>query len=277
MAEPNFKEMELWEHLAELRTRLIRSLIYIGVGAIAIWVCYRPLWDFLWAPLRPILAAHGVFGDHIVWQNIWDPFIVRLQISLVGGLTLAVPCITYEIWGFIAPGLTRSERKGFYFVGPLAVFFFVSGLAVAYLVLPATFGYFAQFLGSDHLMPSPVPYVMFLVKMCLAFGLVFELPVVLMFFAWIGLVTSKMLRAGWRHAMVGCAALAAVATPSNDAATMLMMAVPLALLYFLSIGLVRIVERLRRSTHATWAVFCFVSLELMRLAGRGRTAGAATV
>lgn len=270
MGEPNFKEMELWEHLAELRTRLVRSLVYMAVGAIAVWLCYDVLWDFLWAPLGPILAVHGIFGDRLVWQNLWDPLIVRLQISLIGGLTVAVPAITYEIWRFVAPGLTRSERKGFYAIGPLAVLCFVGGLAVAYGVLPATLGYFASFLGDDGIMPGPVPYVMFLAKTSLAFGLVFELPVVLMFFAWIGLVNSKMLRAGWRHALVGCAALAAVVTPSNDAFSMLMMALPLALLYLLSISLVRIVERTRGSATDRWIALVVCGLGLARGMGRRR-------
>jgi sec-independent protein translocase protein TatC len=256
MAEENFKEMELWEHLAELRTRIIRSLLYIGVGGIVIW-CFRGwVWQFLWAPLAPVLRKYGAEGGKILTTNIVEMFTINLQIALVGGLIASVPFITYELWGFIAPGLTRPERKGFYIVGPLAVFFIVFGLTTSYLILPSAFAWFALYLTPSGgppviFIPRAQDYILFLMKMCLAFGLVFELPVVLMFFAWIGLVTSKMLRSGWRHAIVGCAAVAAVATPSNDAPTMLMMAVPLIGLYFFSIVLVKIVERVRGARAAT--------------------------
>jgi sec-independent protein translocase protein TatC len=256
MAEENFKEMELWEHLAELRTRIVRSLIYIVVGAIVVWIFRDRVWAFLWAPLQPVLKRYGEGNGEILITMITEMFTVQMQIALIGGLIGAVPFITYELWGFIAPGLTRSERKGFYFVGPLAIFFFLCGLATAYLVLPAAFAWFAQFLiptagPKAKFIPVVTPYVLFLVKMCLAFGLVFELPVVLMFFAWIGLVNSKLLISGWRHAIVGCAAVAAVATPSNDAPTMLMMAVPLIVLYFFSIVLVKFVERVRGTRAAS--------------------------
>jgi sec-independent protein translocase protein TatC len=256
MAEENFKEMELWEHLAELRTRIVRSLLYIAVGAIVVWIFRDPVWAFLWAPLQPVLKRYGEGDGEILITMITEMFTVKMQIALIGGLIAAVPFITYELWGFIAPGLTRSERKGFYFVGPLSILFFLSGLTTAYLVLPAAFAWFAQFLvpavgPKAKFIPVVTPYVLFLVKMCLAFGIVFELPVVLMFFAWIGLVTSKMLRSGWRHAIVACAGVAAIATPSNDAPTMLMMAVPLIVLYFLSIVLVKMVERIRGARAST--------------------------
>jgi sec-independent protein translocase protein TatC len=183
-----------------------------------------------------------------------EMFNLNIQIAIVGGLIASVPFIAYEAWGFIAPGLTRAERKGFYFVGPLAVLFFLSGVATAYLVLPAAFLWFAQFLTPQtgpHVVfiPKASEYILFLIKMCLAFGLVFELPVLLMFLAWVGIVSSQMLRKSWRYALVGCAGIAAVATPSADAFTMLVMAAPLMLLYLASIGLVRVVERVR-SGHA---------------------------
>jgi sec-independent protein translocase protein TatC len=245
--EEEFREMELWEHLAELRTRIIRTLIYIGVAAAVLWIFFDYLWAFLWHPLKPILDR---FGSKVITTSIMEMFMVQLQICLVGGLIAAVPLITYEIWGFIAPGLTRKERKGFYFVGPMAVGFFLLGVTTAYLVLPAAFNYFAGFLTHSQgpgvtFLPQATPYVLFLIKMCLAFGLVFELPVILMFFGWIGLINSGMMLSYWRHAVVACAAVAAVATPSNDAPTMLMMAVPLIGLYFVSIALVKFVERIR--------------------------------
>src|ERR1700730_18009646 len=127
----------------------------------------------------------------MVFRHITGPFMLKLQVSLIGGLILALPLITLELWGFIAPGLTREERKGFYFVVPLSLFFFFLGLATAYFILPSAFGYFASFLVVDSkvivtVYQDPVMYWSFVMKMLLAFGIVFQLPVVLMFLGWIG-------------------------------------------------------------------------------------------
>lgn len=243
----NFKEMELWEHLAELRSRLMRAILYVVIGMIAAWVAYDWLWALFSRPIEPIMVKH-----HWVWvhRTITGAFVLKLQVSLIAGLILALPFIMFELWGFIAPGLTRSERKGFYVCVPLTLFFFLLGLTTAYLILPAAFGYFASFFDSGPsqgfmLQQEPLQYMRFVILMELAFGAVFQLPVVLMFLAYIGMVTADMLKRNWRIAIVGCSVLGMVATPSNDAFSMLMMAVPLCILYFLSILLVGFVERLR--------------------------------
>jgi sec-independent protein translocase protein TatC len=244
--EENFKEMELWEHLAELRTRLIRSISYVGIGMIAAWMLYTPMFRFLKRPMDPIMKQiHAIW----VYRHITEAFMVRLQISLVVGLIIALPLITMELWGFVAPGLTRTERKGFYVALPLVIGFFALGLTTGYLILPAAFAYFADFFhdgGVDfQLQQNPIQYIMFVVKMELAFGIVFQLPVVLMALAYVGIVNAAMLKQNWRIAIVACSVVAAVATPSNDAITMTVMAIPLCILYLGSIYLVAFVERLR--------------------------------
>jgi sec-independent protein translocase protein TatC len=243
MARNADREMELWEHLSELRSRIIRSLIYIVVGMLLCWLFYDELFAFLSAPLK---AVHKLQGVKFLWLSITEPFMVQMQISLVGGLILAIPLITTELWGFVAPGLTAEEKKGFHLVVPLSVMFFLLGVTCAYLILPSAFSWFAGFITADAILnQSPVKYITFVVKMLLAFGIVFQLPVVLMFLAWVGIVTSDMLKQNWRSAIVMTSIVAAVATPSNDAFTMVMMAIPLAILYFASIWLVKVVERMR--------------------------------
>jgi sec-independent protein translocase protein TatC len=249
------REMELWEHLSELRSRIFRVLIYLAVGAIVCWNLYPMLYRFILAPLMPVVKKYGV---KMIFDHITGPFMLHLQVAIVGGLILALPLLTIELWGFVAPGLTSSERKGFYFVVPLSLFFFFLGLTTAYLILPSAFGYFASFLVADPAVPvtvyqDPVMYLTFVMKMLLAFGIVFQLPVVLMFLAWIGLVTQRMLKQNWRYAIVGCSVVGAVATPSNDAPSMLMMVIPLIILYFGSIWLVGIVERIRAKRGAVAA------------------------
>jgi sec-independent protein translocase protein TatC len=249
------REMELWEHLSELRGRIVRVLLYLVVGAIAGWFLYptvlKPLIE---RPLTPLIAKYHIV---MAFKHLTGPFMLQLQVAVIAGLILVLPLLTLELWGFVAPGLTRDERKGFYFVVPLSLFFFFLGVATAYFILPSAFRYFASFLYPNpnsplhtDLIQDPVLYWTFVMKMLLAFGVVFQLPVVLMFLAWIGLVTSTLLKKNWRHAIVGCSVLAAVATPSNDAPSMIMMGVPLIILYFASIWLVGIVERVRAKRQA---------------------------
>lgn len=241
------REMELWEHLSELRSRIFRALMYLAVGAIVCWFLYPSLKKLLEAPLAPLINKYHIV---MAFRHITGPFMLQLQVSVIAGLILALPLLTLELWGFVAPGLTPAERKGFYFVVPLSLFFFFLGVATAYFILPSAFGYFAGFLYQSpgvrtELIQDPVLYWTFVMKMILAFGIVFQLPVVLMFLAWIGLVNTRMMKQNWRYAIVGCSVVGAVATPSNDAPSMIMMVVPLIILYFASIWLVGIVERLR--------------------------------
>jgi len=242
----DFKEMELWEHLAELRSRLIRSVLYLVLGMTLAWLWFDPLYNFFVQPVLPIIkATHSEF----VFRHITEAFMVRLQIAFISGIILALPFITGELWGFIAPGLTRTEKKAFYFVAPLSILFFVLGIACAYWVLKPAFAYFAQFLNAGplnfKLYQDPLLYITFVFKMLLAFGICFQLPVVLMFLGYAGIVSSQTLKKQWRGALVLCSVVAAVATPSNDALTMGMMAVPMCLLYLGSIWLVAFVEKVR--------------------------------
>jgi sec-independent protein translocase protein TatC len=241
--EDDFKEMELWEHLGELRARLIRSAIYVVIGLIAAWNVYPWLWDLFVAPLEPVLKQ---INGKIVYTTFTQGFMLRLQVSLIAGLVIAIPLVTLEVWGFIAPGLTRSERRACYVVFPLSLFFFFFGLVVGYALMGVTVGYFAQYIPKDvELLQDPAKYMTFLVKMVVGFGLTFQMPVILMFLSWIGMISSRTLREQWRLAVVGCFAVAAIATPGGDPMTMLIMAAPLAVLYLGSIVMCGFVERLR--------------------------------
>ena len=249
------REMELWEHLSELRSRIFRVLIYLTVAAIMGWFLYPAvLKPMIERPLTPILHKYHVV---MAFRHLLDPFLLQLQVAVIAGLILALPMLTLELWGFIAPGLTSGERKGFYFVVPLSLLFFFLGVATAYFILPMALGYFAGFLYptpnsplQTQLIQDPKMSWSFVMKMILAFGIVFQLPVVLMFLGWIGLVNTRMMKQNWRYAIVGCSVIGAVATPSNDAPSMIMMVVPLIILYFASIWLVGIVERLRAKKEA---------------------------
>lgn len=234
------KELELLEHLGELRGRLIRAILYVLVGMVAAWVFFNPLYVFL---LKPAIDILHETGGQFLQTSFAQGFTLRVQVALIGGVILALPLLTMEMWLFIAPGLTRQERKALYFVGPLSIFLFVLGVGLCYIAMPRALGWFVSLVPPEtQLIPDIGRTLIFMVQMYLAFGIMFELPVVLMFLGKIGIVNSRMMVRMWREAVVGTAFLAAIATPSNDAFTMLLMAVPMVILYFLSIFLVRWVE-----------------------------------
>lgn len=238
------KRAELVEHLAELRTRLIRSVVYIVIGAILAWILYDYIFNLLTRPMTDVLKG---INTKFLLSSFTEPFMIRMQICIVSGLILMSPFLTMEIWGFVSPGLTHQEKKAVKLICPLSVLLFLLGVFVCYHTLPSAFKWFSYYIPKEaELRPSVQVSVLFTVKMLLAFGVVFELPVVLMFLSKVGIVDSRFLLDNWRVAMVAVAVIAAVATPSNDAFTMLMMAVPVAALYFLSIFLVRIGEGRRR-------------------------------
>jgi len=243
------KKAELVEHLAELRTRIMRSCVYVGVGMIVAWIFYYKIHDFLAAPIDHALShmrsehPGGGIANTFVFQHFTDGFFMFLQIVMIGGLIIALPFVLYEAWAFIRPGLTVSERKAASFVFPLSIVLFACGLAVAYLILPMAIHWFLSFVPTDTiLLQNPLTYIVFVVKLMLVFGLLFQLPVVLMFLGKIGVINSAMMKKYWRQIAVGLFTLAMVAAPSNDPGTMLALAVPLTILFFGSIWLVQMVE-----------------------------------
>ncbi len=235
------RQLELMEHLAELRNRLIRIALYVGVGMIAGWIWYQSFFEFLTGPILPLLKKSG--GKFLL-TGITEGFTIKMQASIIIGVIIALPLITMEGWRFVAPGLTRRERRSVTLVAPLSIILFAGGLTTAYYVMPMGIRWLiGQNPPGATFMPSVQQTLLFLVKMYLAFGVIFQMPVVLMFLGKVGIISSRVLISSWRQALVIIAIVAAAATPSGDAMTMLMMCGPMVVLYMLSIGLVRIVER----------------------------------
>ena len=235
------KELGLIEHLVELRTRIVRCLIYISTGMIAGWIFSEDVYNLLKAPIIPVLKSSG---SSFISTDILEGFMVKMTMSLLVGILISIPFLTIEGWGFIAPGLTKKEKKGVWLVAPLSIILFAGGVTVAYYILPTGIRWLiSQNFSGVKFMPKVQQTILFVLKMCLAFGLVFQLPVILMFLARIGIINSQMLKSHWRHSVVILAIVSAVVTPSNDAFSMLMMCIPLIGLFALSIGLVRLVEK----------------------------------
>lgn len=244
------KTAELTEHLAELRTRIIRAAVYAVVGMVLVYIFENTLFTILAQPIIETLKNRHVptYGNGpggFVIRNFTDAFFIKLQISTVGGLILAAPLIVMELWGFVAPALTAKEKRGIHIVAPMSVILFLAGVTCAYFIMPMAVRWFLSYLTDIPgavLMQNPLTYVTFMMKMMLAFGLVFQLPVILMFLGKVGIINSAMMIKYWRHIAVGLFSVAMVIAPSNDPGTMLALAIPLTILFFGSIGLVRMVE-----------------------------------
>ncbi len=235
------KEIGIMEHLSELRSRIIRCIIYIFIGTIIGWFFSDDVYQLLSMPVMPYLEK---YTSSFITTDITEGFMIKIQMSLMVGILITIPLITLEGWGFISPGLTRQERKGVWLIAPLSIFLFIAGVYIAYKILPTGIGWLiSQNFSNVKFMPKVQQTILFVLKMCIAFGIVFQLPVILMFLAKIGIITSAMLKSYWRHAIVILAIISAIVTPSGDAFSMMMMCTPLLGLYAISILLVKLVER----------------------------------
>lgn len=225
--------MPLTEHLAELRQRLIRALLAIGVGFSICYSFVDRLFGVLTAPLYRLNEQKVA----LIGTGVAEAFFTQLKVAFIGGVFLAIPVILFQLWQFIVPALYDTERK---YARPFMVFgtiFFVLGASFCYfVVLPVGFLYFIQQYALIEIEPQLriSEYLSFTSQMMLAFGTTFELPVVTFFLARIGLVTHRTLIQQGRYAIVVIFVVAAVLTPP-DVASQMLMAVPLLALYGLSV------------------------------------------
>ncbi len=234
------------EHLEELRKRIFRALMYVMVG----WVVGFAIEPYVYHFLAQPLLRTKPEGIQFIFTHATEPFFLKFKLSLVIGLILAMPLVMREVWGFVAPGLTRQERKAVLFVAPFSVFLFFLGVSLGYYILPAAFHFFLSYLEdypNAQLYQNPAQYVLFVVKMMLAFGIGFQMPVVLMFLAQVGIATPEKMWRSWRYAVLAIALMAALLTPSGDAFSMLAIGLPMVFLYFLSILLVGRVAKRRQA------------------------------
>jgi sec-independent protein translocase protein TatC len=244
--------MTLWEHLAELRSRIVKCVIAIALGAVVGWLIFGPLLDFLQRPYCDLMNGQNC---DLIATGPLDAFTLRIQMSVYVGLALAMPVLLWQLWRFITPGLYPNEKRyalPFVF-SALLLFFF--GAAIAYLTLnPAL-----QFLGSvgaGKITPlyTAQSYVKLIVFMMLAFGAGFEFPVLLVALEVAGIITPKQL-SGWRRqAIVIITIVAAVITPSGDPISMLALAIPMYLFYELSIVIGWAFNRRKRKKAAKAAI-----------------------
>ena len=222
------------EHLGELRDRLVRSFIAVAIGFVAAYFFKEKLFEILIAPLVIAMGENG--NAQMIFTGLPEAFFTYLKVALLTGIILATPVLFYEFWMFVSPGLYRAEKKYFLPIVFLSVFFFAVGASFGYfIVFPYGFKFFLGFATETiSAMPSMKEYLSFASKMLLAFGFVFELPLVLTFMARMGLVTVPFLKKNRKYAILLFFVGAALITPPDDV-TQVMMALPLMLLYEISI------------------------------------------
>jgi sec-independent protein translocase protein TatC len=234
------EKMPFLGHLEELRKRLIACAIAAGAGFVISYIFAERLFQLLILPLKAQLPE----GDRLIYTNLPEMFITYLKSALVSGILVSSPYIFYQLWMFVAPGLYHRERK---YVVPFVVFstiLFVGGALFGYFVVfPFGFKFFLGFSNdSIQALPSVKQYFSFSIKLLFAFGLVFELPVIVFFLTKIGVVTPALMKRKRKYAILMTFIMAAILTPP-DVITQLMMAGPLILLYEISILVAKMAAR----------------------------------
>jgi sec-independent protein translocase protein TatC len=228
-------KMSFLEHLDELRKRIIWSVVSVFIGFLIACFYIQQLFDFIMRPLQALLPEGGT----LVYTDPSEAFVLYIKIAAISGLLIASPAVMTQVWLFIAPGLYAHEKKLAVPFVLMSSFFFIAGAAFShYVVFPLTWQFFVSFT-TDTLtfMPRIEPTFSLYVKMILAFGLVFQMPTVVLFLARMGVITARFLWRNIKYAILIIFIVAAVVTPSADMVTQIAMAGPMILLYLLSIGL----------------------------------------
>src|SRR5919201_7175057 len=237
--------MTLVEHLEELGRRLFLSLGASGGAWIFGWFLYEPVLRLLRSPFCKSLhnlpkASRPPTGCNFVFNGAVDAVVIKLKVVVFLGLLIALPVVLYQLWAFIVPGLTKRERRmAIPFIGSSVVLFLLGAL-IAYLTLPKALGFLLGFAGSPFTaLLTGDKFLGFVMLVALAFGLSFEFPIVLIFLALVGVVSSRLLRDWRRWAIVFIAVFAAVITPRQDPYTMPAIMIPKVVFYDAAIIVVR--------------------------------------
>ncbi len=230
--------MTLREHIAELRTRVMKALAAVAVGTVICWIFYATIKGWFEDPLCEVLENRDQLADGETCNlNVLDPLdslTVRFKVAGYGGIALAIPVILWQVWQFIMPGLYPHEKRysvPFVFFGAAL---FLTGAYLGFWVIPRGLDFLIGIGGFDAEFTAD-RYFRFVTSMMLAFGLGFQFPIVLIFLQLTGLLNYRTLVKGRRYAIVGIVVLAAVISPTGDPVSLMVLSVPLYIFYEISI------------------------------------------
>ena len=235
----------LLDHLIELRTRLVRSVVALAIGFGVCLYFADPILGFL---VQPLKDAFPDGEGQLIFTKLYEIFFVELKVALFAGFFVSFPIIANQLWAFVAPGLYAREKKAFLpFLLATPVLFVAGGALAYYVVMPTAFRWFLGFEGTAggldiEALPAAGDYLSLVMQFILAFGMSFLLPVLLLLLNRAGIVTRQQLAAARRYVIVGIAALAAIVTPP-DPGSQVILAIPLLILFEGSLLLMRLQER----------------------------------
>ena len=228
-------KMSFLEHLDELRRRILYAVVAIFIGFVVSFFFIDDIFNFIMRPLQELLPPGGT----LIYTDPTEAFVLYIKIALIAGLLLASPAVMLQVWLFVAPGLYSHEKKWAIPFVVMSSFFFVLGAAFShYIVFPLTWRFFVGFT-SDILtfMPRIEPAFSIYLRLLLAFGLVFQMPTLVLFLARMGVISARFLVRNFKYAVLIMVVVSAVITPDGGGVSLVAMTGPMILLYVLSIGL----------------------------------------
>ena len=226
-------KMSFLDHLDELRRRIIYTVISIGLGFVVAFFFINDIFDFIMRPLQQMLPP----GRTLIYTDPTEAFVLYIKIALIAGLLLALPAVMTQVWLFVAPGLYSNEKKWAIPFIAMSSFFFVLGAAFSHLVVfPLTWKFFVSFT-TDIVTFAPriEPAFSMYLRLLLAFGLVFQMPTLVLFLARMGLISARFLVRNFKFAVLIMVIVSAVITPDGGGVSLVAMTGPMILLYGLSI------------------------------------------
>ncbi len=251
-------KMPLLDHLVELRQRLLYSVVALFVTFLVCFFFAQDLYDFLVRPLARILLESGVQKDpRLIYTDLTEVFFTHVKVAFFFGAFFSCPIFLTQFWLFVAPGLYKNEKRALApFLVATPVLFFIGAALVYFVIMPLAWQFFISFsqAGGDGTLPIELEakvneYLSLVMTLIFAFGLCFQLPVIMTLLARVGLATSQGMAAKRKYAIVGVFIVAAIFTPP-DPISQISLAIPIVILYEVSIYMAKLVERKRRQNDA---------------------------